>query len=249
MVELFNTILAEPLYNLLAGIYAIVPGQDIGVAIIIMTVIIRLILWPLQAKSLKSQKALQEIQPKINELKKEHADDKEKMTKAMMELYAEKKVNPLSSCLPLLIQLPIILALYRVFLHGLNNDAAYNMYSFVPDPGVINPLFFGVVDLSSPNIVLAVLAGIFQFFQAKMMVMNRPPAAVKGSEGSKDEAMLASMNKSMVYFMPVITVVIGASLPGGLTLYWLVVNIVSVIQQAIYFRGNKKEEEPAEAKA
>ena len=243
MIQLFHTILAEPLYNLLMGIYAVVPGQDIGVAIIILTIIIKMILWPLQGKSLKSQKALQAIQPKIEGLKKEYKDDKEGMTKAMMEMYKTEKVNPLSSCLPLLIQLPIIIALYRVFLRGLNGEGGvYHLYSFVPDPGTITPLFMGVVDLSSPNFVLAILAGIFQFIQAKMMTMSRPPKPVQGSEGSKDEAMQASMNRMMLYFMPVITVVIGASLPGGLTLYWLVVNIIAVIQQIVYLKPFKKQE-------
>ncbi len=244
MIELFNTLLAEPLYNFLVALYAIVPGQDIGVAIIILTVVIKLILWPLQGRSLKSQRALQELQPKIEELKVKYKDDKEGQAKAMMELYKEEKVNPLSSCLPLLVQLPIILALYRVFLRGLNGETGvYDLYSFVPDPGLINPFLFGIVDLSSPNLILAVIAGIFQFAQAKMMVINKPPSQVAKTPGAKDENMMAAMNKSMVYFMPVITVVIGASLPGGLTLYWAVVNIVAVIQQLIYFRKKKEVKE------
>ncbi len=246
MIELFNTVLAQPLYNLLVSIYYFIPGQDIGLAIIALTIFIKLILWPVQAKSLKSQQALQQLQPKINELKKEYKDDKEGMSKAMMELYAKEKVNPLSSCLPLLIQLPIILALYRVFLHGIDGKLSpYALYSFVPDPGTITPVFLGFVDLSAPNLTLAILAGIFQFIQAKMMSIKRPPKQVEGSEGAKDEAMLASMNRSMVYFMPVITVVIGASLPGGLTLYWLVVNIIAVIQQLIFFKKKKLEEAAA----
>lgn len=242
MVEIFNTYLSEPLYNLLVLLYNVIPGQEIGFAIIALTIIIKLLLWPLAAKSLKGQAALQELQPKIEELKKQYKDDKEAMSKAMMELYAKEKVNPLSSCLPLLIQLPIILALYRVFLRGLNGEGGvYDLYPFVSDPGVINHFFFGVVDLSSPNIVLAILAGIFQFIQAKMMATNRPPPQVRGSEGAKDENMMANMNKSMIYFLPVITVVIGASLPGGLTLYWMVVNVIAVIQQLIFFRGKKKK--------
>ncbi len=250
MIWAFNTFLAEPLYNLLIGIYAIVPGQDIGIAIIILTIIIKIIFWPLAAKAIKGQQALQKLQPKLKELKEKHKDDKEAQSKAMMKLYADEKVSPLSSCLPLLIQLPIILALYRVFLHGLNGDAVYRLYSFVPDPGSISPLFFGVVDLSNPNIFLAIGAGIFQFFQAKMMNLRKPPKEVEGSKGAKDEAMMTSMNRSMVYFMPIITVVIGASLPGGLTLYWMIVNIFSVAQQYIFFKKIKQEEaEPSEPTA
>jgi len=244
MIQFFNTILAEPLYNLLAGIYAIVPGHDIGVTIIILTIVIKAVLWPLSAKAMKSQRALQEVQPKLKGLKEKYKDDKEGLAKAMMELYSKEKVNPLSSCLPLLIQLPIIIALYRVLLRGINGEGGYyNLYSFVPDPGVIVPTFMGIVDLSTPNIILAILAGIFQFIQAKMMILKRPPKQVQGSPGAKDEDMAATMNRSMLYFMPVITVVIGASLPAGLTLYWLVVNIIAVLQQLIYMRPKKKSVE------
>ncbi|MFH1142476.1 MAG: YidC/Oxa1 family membrane protein insertase [Candidatus Uhrbacteria bacterium] len=244
MIQLFNTILAEPLYNLLAGIFAVVPGHDLGVTIIILTIIIKAVLWPLSAKAMKSQRALQEVQPQLKELKEKFKDDKEGLAKAMMELYSKEKVNPLSSCLPLLIQLPIIIALYRVLLHGINGDGNYyNLYSFVPDPGVIVPTFMGIVDLSTSNIILAVLAGIFQFIQAKMMSLKKPPKQVQGSPGAKDEDMAAAMNRSMLYFMPVITVVIGASLPAGLTLYWLVVNIIAVLQQVVYMRPKKKSVE------
>ena len=242
MIQLFNTILAEPLYNLLAGIHSVVPGHDIGVTIIILTIIIKAVLWPLSAKAMKSQRALQEVQPQLKGLKEKYKDDKEGLAKAMMELYSKEKVNPLSSCLPLLVQLPIIIALYRVLLRGLNGEGSYyHLYSFVPDPGVIVPTFMGIVDLSTPNIILAILAGIFQFIQAKMMSLKRPPKQVQGEPGAKDEDMAAAMNRSMLYFMPVITVVIGASLPAGLTLYWLVVNIIAVLQQLIYMRPKKKE--------
>lgn len=242
-MDIFHTVLYQPLFNLLIGIYAVLPGADIGFAIIVMTVVIKLALWPLTNASLKSQKALQEIQPKINALKEELKDDKEKLAKAMMELYQAEKVNPLSSCLPVLIQLPILIALYRVLVAGLHPESLVDLYSFIPNPGEINDIFLGVVDLSVASIPLAVLAGILQFFQTRMMIARRPPKDLRKKEGAKDEDMLASMNKSMMYFMPVITVVIGASLPGGLTLYWVVINLVSIIQQALVFRKGKNETE------
>ncbi|NQV90610.1 membrane protein insertase YidC [Candidatus Uhrbacteria bacterium] len=235
MGDLFHNALYVPIFNLLVFFYNIFGGVDIGFAIIALTIVIKLILWPFMSKSLKSQKALQELQPKIEELKVTHADDKEGLAKAMMELYQAEKVNPLASCLPLLIQLPILIALYQVLLAGFGSETLGELYGFIPNPGEINHIFFGVIDLSVPSLYLAVLAGYFQFMQTRMLMHRRPPAQVKGKKGSKDETMLASMNKSMLMFMPAITVVIGATLPAGLTLYWVTVNIVSILQQQFVF--------------
>lgn len=239
-MSIFNELLYRPLFNLLIGLYDLIPGHDMGFAIIALTVLIKLALWPLTHSSLKSQKALQELQPKLEALKEQYKDDKDGLAKAMMALYAEEKVNPLSSCLPLLIQLPILIALYRVLRAGLSTDSLVNLYSFVPNPGSINEMFIGLINLTEKNIPLAILAGIFQFIQTRMLVARRPPKAVRKSPGAKDEDMLASMNESMLYFMPVMTAVIGSSLPGGLTLYWVAVNLISIIQQAIAFSKKKK---------
>lgn len=231
----FHTILYVPIFNLLVFLYKILPGADIGFAIIALTVLIKLILWPFMSKSLKSQKALQELQPKIEELKGKHGDDKEALAKGMMELYQKEKVNPLASCLPLLVQLPILIALYQVLLGGFGAETLSQLYSFVDNPGSINHVFLGVIDLSVSSFYLAVLAGYFQFFQTRMLMAKRPPKQVAGKKGALDETMLASMNKSMLMFMPAITVIIGATLPAGLTLYWVTVNIVSILQQQFVF--------------
>lgn len=240
MSEFFHAILYLPIFNLLVFLYDVLPGSDIGFAIIALTVLIKLILWPFMSSSLKSQKALQELQPKIEELKKTHGENKETLAKAMMELYQKEKVNPLSSCLPILIQLPILIALYRVLLAGFGSETLSQLYAFIPNPGFIDTVFLGLTDLSTSNTILALLAGLFQFIQTRMLISRRPPKAVAGKPGALDETMLASMNKSMLYFMPIITVVIGATLPGGLTLYWVTVNIVSILQQQFVFSKIKK---------
>ncbi|MBU0648910.1 YidC/Oxa1 family membrane protein insertase [Patescibacteria group bacterium] len=248
MIQLFNTILAEPLYNLLAGIFAVVPGHDLGVTIIILTIIIKAVLWPLSAKAMKSQRALQEVQPQLKELKEKFKDDKEGLAKAMMELYSKEKVSPFSSCLPLLLQLPIFFALYRVMRDGLRQAEINDLYSWVPNPGHIDPMFFGAIDLASPNIFLAVLAGLAQFWQARMMSAKQPPKSLRKKTGAKDESMLSTMNKQMVYFMPIMTVVIGATLPGGLILYWLFNNLLTIGQQYISFRKPKEAKNEPEKK-
>lgn len=235
MGEFFHAILYVPIFNLLVFLYDILPGADIGFAIIALTIIIKLVLWPFMSQSLRSQKAMQELQPKIEELKTRHGEDREALAKAMMTLYQEEKVNPLASCLPLLVQLPIMIALYRVLLGGFGAERLVELYPFISNPGEIGHVFLWVIDLSSPSFYLAILAGYFQFMQTRMLISKRPPKSVVGKKGALDETMLASMNKSMLMFMPAITVVFGATLPAGLTLYWVTVNIISILQQQFVF--------------
>jgi len=234
--QIFNIVFYQPILNLLVFLYNIVPGHDIGLAIIIMTVIIKLILLPLSKQSIKSQKSLQELQPKIDEIKKKYADNKEEQGRAMMQLYKQNKVNPFSSCLPLLIQLPFLWAVFMVFRAGLSGQSLNLVYSFIYRPESINTISLGFINLAKSNVVLAVLAGLAQFWQAKMMATKRPE--VKGSD-AKDEDMMAIMNKQMVYMMPALTVFIGLSFPGGLALYWLVTTLLTALQQLYLFK--KKE--------
>lgn len=135
--------------------------------------------------------------------------------RAMMDLYKKETGTPLSSCLPLLIQLPFFWAIFRVFKDELQGKTLVLIYPFIYNPGTINSIAFGFIDFSKPNIVLAILAGVSQYFQAKMMPM-RPPAVQ--TEGSKDENMMAIMNKQMLYFMPALTIFICLTLPSELAL-------------------------------
>jgi YidC/Oxa1 family membrane protein insertase len=233
---MFQTFFYQPIFNLLIWLYNIIPGHDLGLAIIALTVIIKLALLPLSKQSIKSQKALQELQPKIDEIKKKYANKKEEQAKAMMELYKQEKVNPFSSCLPLLVQLPFLWAVFRVFRNGLNGGSLDLVYSFISRPETLKLTSFGFLDLSQPNMVLAVLAGLAQFWQAKMMSTKRPEIK---SEGSKDENMMAIMNKQMLYFMPVLTVVICMRFPSGLALYWLTTTILTAFQQLYIFKSKK----------
>lgn len=235
MGNIFTTLFFQPILNLLIFLYNIIPFNDFGVAIILMTVIIKLIFWPLGGKAIKSQKALQDLQPKIDEIKKQYVNDKAGSSQAIMALYKENKVNPFSSCLPLLIQLPFLWAVYRVFSAGIQNNLEL-VYPFITRPETINTISFGFVDLAEKNIYLAFLAGAAQFWQAKMMSTKRPQIK---TEGAKDENMMAIMNKQMLYIMPVMTVFIGLSLPGGLTLYWFVITLLTAIQQLTAFKNTK----------
>jgi YidC/Oxa1 family membrane protein insertase len=160
------------------------------------------------------------------------------MGKAMMNLYKEHKVNPFSSCLPLLIQLPFLWAVFRVFRDGVENNLSL-VYPFIETPESIQSMWLGI-NLAERSIVLALLAGAAQFWQAKMMMAKKPEIKTKGS---KDEGMAAIMSKQMVYFMPVITVFIGLSLPGGLTLYWFLITLLTALQQLVVFKQKEKNKE------
>jgi YidC/Oxa1 family membrane protein insertase len=244
MTHLLTIIFYQPILNLLIWLYNIVPGHDLGIAIILLTIIIKVLLLPLSKKAIISQKALQDLQPKIEELKKKYPDNKEEQGKAMIKLYQENKINPLSSCLPLLIQLPFLIAVYQVFMNGLKNGSLDLVYSFIQKPDIINVVSFGFLDLSKPCIPLAVLAGLAQFWQAKMMITKKPPASA--GKGALDENMTAMLNKQMLYFMPAFTVFIGISLPGGLTLYWFVVTVLTALQQVFIFNKILHKQNPAD---
>jgi len=235
LITAFNEILYRPLFNALVWLYNILPGHDLGVAIIILTVIIRLLLYPLTQKGIKSQKALTELQPKIKELQKKYKS-KEEQARAMMELYRQHKINPLSGFLPLLIQLPILIALYRVFLGGLDPERLNGLYSFISQPETLSPMFLGIINLAERNMVLAVLAGFLMFIQSKMMLGKKQLQKSGLKIGGRDFSSM--MGQQMTYFMPLLTVLIAWGLPAALPLYWIVITLFGIGQQYLIGRRN-----------
>lgn len=231
IVRIFDQVLYLPLLNALVWIYNIIPYHDLGIAIILLTVLIRLAFYPLSKKAIQSQKAMAKLQPKIKEIQKKFKN-KEEQAKQMMLLYKEHKINPAAGCLPILIQLPVLIALYRVFFTGLNLDNMNNLYSFVQKPEMLNFMFLGLIDISQRSIVLAFLAGFLQFIQSKMIM---PQKSTQQKSGSLDFASL--MGQQMTYFMPLITIFIAMGLPAALPLYWIVITIFGIIQQ--YFTKTK----------
>jgi len=182
----FDLLLVQPLTNILIFIYAVIPTHDFGVAIIILTTIIRLALWPVFTRQLHSQRKLQALQPEIMKIKKAAGGDRSKESQMLMELYKQKEVSPFSSCLPLIIQFPFLVALFLVFSHGSADfaktaDILYAPVKNLPyiqqliiNPTLFKPLFLGVVSMAKPNIILAVLAGAAQFIQTKMITPAQP---------------------------------------------------------------------------
>lgn len=225
LIKVFEVILYYPLFNFLILLYNYLPGHDFGVAVILLTIIIRLVLYPVSVKALNSQMALQKLQPKVQEIQKKYKDNKEQLTKETLELYRREKINPFSGLFLAVIQLPILIALYTVFWKGLNPGELSNLYGFVSNPGQINAVFLGIIDLSKPNFIFAALAGVLQFFQTKMLA----PPKIAEVKGGSDFSQV--MQKQMLYIFPGLTVIILFNLPSAIGLYWTVSGIFSIGQQ------------------
>ena len=235
----FSAIVFQPLYNALIILYVIIP--DLGVTIIILTIIIRFLLMPLSKKSIDSQKKMQEIQPG-KKLQEKNKHDKALQGQKVMEFYKEKKINPASGCLPMVIQLIFLIALYRVFMLGLGPEASTELlYGFVKNPGQLNPIAFGFFDLSVRNIPLAIIAAILQFFQAKMMLKKQQKDKTKKKKDDNEPDFSSMVQQQLVYMGPVITLIIGLQFPSVLILYWTVTTIFMIIQQYFVLNEDKRK--------
>lgn len=226
----FDFILYRPLFNFLILIYNFLPGKDFGLAIILLTIFVKLVLYPLSHKTLHSQKALLVMQPKIKEIQKKYKNDKEKQARETLELYRRENINPFSGFFLIIIQLPLLIALYQVFSYGLRLGELDKLYSFITNPVDINPLFLGFMNLSQPSLILAAAAAIVQFFQTKML----QPFSPNIQSGKHD--INAMVQKQMMYFLPLLTFIILYKLPSALGLYWTVSGLFAIVQQYIFFR-------------
>lgn len=237
---LFNEIFYKPLFNGLIFLYNILPNHDLGLSIIILTIIIRLLLWPLTNKGIKSQKVLAGLQPKIDEIKRRFKDNKEAQAKAIMAVYSENKINPLAGIVPILIQIPIIFALWRVFLNSTNFNSS-SVYYFIETPNKIQTVLFGLFDLNKRSVLLAILSGVLQYIQTKMIMPVNTSVKAKNDKSPEIPNFSQIMSKQMLYFGPVLSVIIFWNLPAALPLYWIVVTLMTILQQFLNKNnGNNK---------
>lgn len=238
----FSTIITTPLYNGMVGLMDLLPWADLGLIVIIFTVIVRLILFPLAQKSVRTQIVMQEIQPELDEIKDKYKDNPQEQAAKMLGLYREKGLNPFASIIFMFIQIPIIFGLYFMFLHAdFPLIQTEFLYSFVSAPEAINTLFLGIVDMTAKSFPIALLAGIFQFIQARLMRM--PQSKPKEGEGpSFGKEFTKSLHFQMKYVFPVIIVVIASALPASIALYWATSNVFSIGQE-IYTRRKLKTED------
>lgn len=234
LVTIYNTVVYEPLFNALILLYQYIPGKDFGIAIIVFTLLVRLALYRVSAQGIVAQKKMAALQPKIKELQKKFKDKKQEQSKAIFELYRQEKINPFAGLLPLLMQLPIFIALFQLFGRGFGPEQMQALYFFVPNPGLIDLSLFGLLDLSERAFAVAVLAGIFQFIQSKQMIS--PKKKAKSEKGRPDFSSM--MQTQMVYFFPFFTVLIVSQLPSAFGIYWIFTSLFSIGQ---YWYIKKKD--------
>lgn len=231
--NIWNIVLYKPLVNILAFFVSIVPGGDVGVAVIIVTIIVKTILYPLSQRSIENQAKMKLLEPDISKIKTSGAS-KEEQARQTMGLYKKHKTNPFSGCLLVLIQIPIIFALYYVFYKGIKFDSGI-LYSFIHVPANVNMNFLGLIDIGGKSLVLAILAGISQFFQAYFM----PKASTSSKKaGSFQESFTKSMHMQMKYIFPILVTFIAYSISGAVALYWITSNVFAIGQQ---IHANKKK--------
>lgn len=218
---MFNTLLYQPILGLLVFIYEHIAFRDLGLAIILLTVLIRLVLLPFFYRGAKDQTIIQKIQPLVKKIQEDHKNNKEKQTQALLELYRQHRINPFSSFLLLIIQLPILIALYRVFLTGLSNNALFDNYNFL-----------GLINLNQKSFLLVILAALAQYFQGRLMMLKTGPSQVGAANRT---------NRIMLFLGPALTLIILVNLPAALGLYWLTSSLFSLGQQVFINKALKKQ--------
>ena len=222
---IYNEILYRPLFNALVFLTNLVPGHDIGIAIVLLTLAVRIILFPVNHRSLITQIKMKALEPEIEKIKAETKNKTEEQGKRMMELYKEHGVSPFLGCLTLLIQLPILIALYRVFFNGLSLSGTA-LYPFIIKPDFISTKLFGALDLSSRSLFLGLLASVSQFFQMKLAMPSLPA----GGKSFKEE-MSRAMAIQSLYVFPVLIFLISFRFPAALALYWTVNNLFATVHE------------------
>lgn len=202
---------------------------NIGLAVIAMTILVKIILLPFSYATTKSQIAMKKIQPHIDELKKQYPD-KEEQSRKMLELYKEHNTNPLAGCLPLIIQLPIIIGLYRVFLQGVSVDPSV-LYSFVHAPEQISNFFLGI-NMTSKSAIIAILAGLTQYIQLRFSPsMKKAPDEKAVAKVGDAGDMMENMQKSMKYTLPILITFFAWAVPAAVALYWVTTNVFTIVQE------------------
>ena len=232
MHSLWNLICYQPILNSLVFSIDKITFGDVGFAIIFITILIKLILSPLTAKSIRSQILMKRMEPELKLIKKEFPN-KEEQARKTFELYKKYKTNPFSGCLVLLIQIPFIIGLYYVFYKGLSIDAG-SVYSFINIPTNINFNFLGLIDLHSKSIVLAILAGGAQFLQGYLASPIKPKVEiVKEVEETNtfQDQLSSSMQTNIKYFLPIMIAFFSYTISAAVALYWFISTMFTVVQE------------------
>jgi len=231
---IWHTFFFDPVYNGLVFFITVIPGGDVGLAIIGTVVVVKFLLLPLSIKAVKTQKIMRELEPKLKELKTQYKDNREEQAKAMMALYKEAGMNPFASILLIFIQLPFIISIYfsvvsggGVALPDINLDI---LYTFITAPTAVSMDFLGLVDISGRSLLLAFLAAITQYFHTKLAMPVMAPKEPGAAPDFKDDFM-RNMQLQMRYVLPVIIFVVAYTFSAAIALYFFVSNVVTIAQE------------------
>ncbi len=238
---MFHELFYKPIYNALIFILDILPNHNVALAVIILTVLIKIILLPLSHKMFITQITQRKIQPLIQKIQDEYKDNRQMLGVKLLEVYKEHKLNPFSSVLLMIIQIPIFFALYFVFAKGgLPNINMDDLYSFVSHVNNINHFLYGI-DFTKANIVVGFTAGLFQYIQIRLSLQNMNKIDKPLSELKPEEVMQKQMGFMMKYFIPIIIFIASLKVSAAVALYWIVSSLFMIAQE-LYFRNKYKEE-------
>ena len=240
---MFHTLFYKPMYNALIFILDILPNHDVATAVVILTILIKIILLPLSHKMFKTQILQRKIQPIISKIQEEYKDNKQMLGVKMLEVYKEYKLNPFSSLLLMIIQIPIVFALYFVFANGgLPEIVLADLYSFVSHVNNINYILLGV-DFTKANVLVGFIAGLSQYIQIRLSLQNMKPVDPSKpiSEMKPEEMMQKQMSFMMKYFIPILIFIASIKVSAAVALYWIISSMFMIVQE-LYFRNKYKVE-------
>ena len=235
MSVFFNEVFYRPLLNALVYLTGFLPYNDLGLAVIVLTVAVRLIIFPLTHRAIKTQNKMKMIEPELKKIK-DGVKDREEQARRTMELYRSHGINPFSGILFLFLQLPILIAMYLVFRESSQINPSY-LYSFISAPSSVNTIFMGFIDLGQKSIVLAFLAALSQFVQIKL---SQPPSASKPFSAKEAPDFGKMFSWQMTYFMPVLIFFIATRFPSAVSLYWTTLNIFAIVHEGAVRNKAKK---------
>lgn len=271
---MFQNLIVQPLYNLLVAIYGLIPGHDLGVSLILFTIVIRLAMWPLLKKQLHQSKVMRDLQPELTKIKKAAGGDRQKEGRLMMELYKEKGISPFGSLGLAIVQIPLFLGVFqaaRDLTEQLERVSSFtypfvrnipHIQSVIEDKANFSFQSLGFIDLSQkaisngkvyiPVLILAIAATVFQYIQSKQLIPTPKDkkslrdilktSAATGNQPAQED-MSAAMGSTMLYIMPLITIMFAIAAQGAMVMYLLVSSIIGIVQQSLIFKKDTEEME------
>ncbi len=238
--SIWHSAIYQPLYNILILLVGVLPGHSVGGAIIVLTFIVKLAMYPLAGKAIDAQHSMRKLEPELKKIRETHKDDKQKQAKHTLELYQKHQITPLSGCLPLLIQIPVIIGLYWVFFKGLAITPEL-LYGFVTAPGYLDMQFL-MFDLGQKSLFLALLAAVSQYIQVTISMPKTIDDGKKNGERTLQEDFARSMQIQMRYVLPVMIGFIAYQSAAAVALYWATSNILSIVQEILMRRRREKKD-------